>query len=275
MDEPDRLSGLRAIPPSILLAVESRLLRQGVTRCLEAIGLSWRLRNTPLVREEEQGAALVLITDGEAPAARPGTPGSGIWIRPGSVTDTVLVLDEGRAKFVSVERLTVGALFTAIYEALLRDDLHAHLMELLAVTAGVVALVDLSAEEPSRALTLHDMASGLTATLGAAARELRELGFDRDEHLLAYVRAESWCWLVGLGVSRRVVEALVGIPDRSNFRRACRRAGVRVPQHRKSSRPLTATHFCLSFGEPSVGSPAYVFARRGGVLGRCSTELRA
>jgi hypothetical protein len=92
-----------------------------------------------------------------------------------------------------------------------------------------VALVGLFVEEPSRTVSLLDVADAPGTTLAAAIEEISNPGFRRHEYLLTYMRAESWRWLVGSGIGRVPVEPLLGIMDRSNFRRGCRRARVRVP----------------------------------------------
>jgi hypothetical protein len=77
--------------------------------------------------------------------------------------------------------------------------------------------------------TLGDLARGAGFSVGNLRALERDLGVPRFEGLLARLRAETWKWLVAKGVDRRVVEDYLGIADRSNFRRACRRAGIPVP----------------------------------------------
>lgn len=76
-------------------------------------------------------------------------------------------------------------------------------------------------------------ASALARSARISVRELRrierQLGLHRVEGLVTVIRAEMWKWLISAGVNRDVVEAYLGIVDRSNFRRACERAGIPIP----------------------------------------------
>lgn len=54
-------------------------------------------------------------------------------------------------------------------------------------------------------------------------------GFKRSEHLVTALRAAAWIWFARLGAHRPTFERYLGIYDRGNFRRACRRAGIEPP----------------------------------------------
>lgn len=68
---------------------------------------------------------------------------------------------------------------------------------------------------------------------GCSAAELRAVERKwecrRFEELVTRLRAGTWRWLRSAGVDRSVVEDHLGIKDRSDFRRACRRARIPVP----------------------------------------------
>jgi hypothetical protein len=82
---------------------------------------------------------------------------------------------------------------------------------------------------PRSVHTLAALACGAGLSVGELRALEKDLGLLRFEGLLARLRAETWRWLVSAGADRRVVETYLGITDRSNFRRTCRRARIAVP----------------------------------------------
>ena len=84
--------------------------------------------------------------------------------------------------------------------------------------------------------TLHikkDLCRAIGLSAGGLRSAVREGGFHRFEEMLTWLRSETWIWLVSAGVDRKLAEAYLGIADRSNFRRACKRASIEVPWQRR------------------------------------------
>ena len=75
--------------------------------------------------------------------------------------------------------------------------------------------------------------SRMSRALGVSPRRVRAAvqaaGSLRMEHLVARLSCQAWEYLTSRGATRWVAEAYLGIDDRSNFRRACNRAGTLVP----------------------------------------------
>ncbi len=107
--------------------------------------------------------------------------------------------------------------------------LERELVRLLPQHPHAEAMIRFFVRNASAARSVGDVRLALKMSDGACVACVRELGFHRAEHLFTYLRAETWILLIKRGLDRRVVERFVGISDRSNFRRACRRARISTP----------------------------------------------
>jgi hypothetical protein len=108
-------------------------------------------------------------------------------------------------------------------------NLIAHLANRLPATRHTDALVRAFLEEPASRRPLELLTGNTGLTPRAVRQALRDLHFERSQYLFTWLRAESWVWLVSRGFDPHAVEPFLGIHDRSNFRRSCRRASVKTP----------------------------------------------
>lgn len=83
--------------------------------------------------------------------------------------------------------------------------------------------------DPASFRSVSDAGRALGMSLRSFRTMMRTAGFARFEAGVAWLRAEIWTWLATSGVDRRTVDRFVGVTDRTDFRRSCRRAGIRVP----------------------------------------------
>lgn len=177
------------------------------------IGIEWRFEKPETNQQDSQRN--LWVTD----------KGATVWIglpRAGP---------SGRTVGVSIpsHELTSGRMFEAVFQSRLRDQLSAHLLEELPDSPFMRAVVQAFIDSPAGPLRLRDLLMRYHATAKRIQFELQDIGFRRLDHLRTQLRAESWIWLISKGLSRRVVEHFLGLDDRSDFRRACRRASIKVP----------------------------------------------
>lgn len=97
---------------------------------------------------------------------------------------------------------------------------------------------------PAAMRSLCDVASVLGVSRDTARTILRDVDvggmkFDDVRHLRTWMIAEYWADLARLGIPRKQVEAFLGIANRSDFRRACRRAGLEPPWRTRKPVPMT------------------------------------
>ena len=85
---------------------------------------------------------------------------------------------------------------------------------------------------PERLRSLSDVCRVLAVSPDSARALVRRAGYRRSEHLFVRLRVESWVWFFREGFRPSVFESYLGIRDRSDFRRACRRAGLELPWYR-------------------------------------------
>jgi hypothetical protein len=150
-----------------------------------------------------------------------------IVTRGASVSDEILVsLSQRRAvilMYVDLTPLTLLAAVLGAYFGIALQDAPASRLGL------PPRLLRAFLAAPRSVHRLADLARGAGLPVGGLRALGRGLGLFRFERLLTTLRAETWKWLVSAGVDRRLVEDYLGITDRSNFRRACRRAGIALP----------------------------------------------
>lgn len=94
------------------------------------------------------------------------------------------------------------------------------------------ALLQVFLHSPRAARTIGEFSCASGFTPDALRAVEKDLGCRRFEALVTRLRADVYKWLVRAGVDRTVVEGYLGIEDRSNFRRACRRARITPPWRR-------------------------------------------
>lgn len=93
-------------------------------------------------------------------------------------------------------------------------------------------VLEVFVHKPAGVQTTVDFARALAESHGKVRDMVHSCGFERTEHLVTALRAESWVWFARAGVPRTRLEPYLGIYDRTDFRRACRRAGIEVPWNR-------------------------------------------
>jgi hypothetical protein len=80
-------------------------------------------------------------------------------------------------------------------------------------------------DEPWRIRRPRDLAAALGTDVAALRRRTRQLGLSRVEHLITATRFLAFEYLVAVEhLSVHKALAIVGVADRSNFRRQCNRA---------------------------------------------------
>jgi hypothetical protein len=107
---------------------------------------------------------------------------------------------------------------------------------------------------PRRARTIGDLCCAVGTSAGQLRAVVKRCGFGRYEGLLTWLRLETWKWLVSAGVDRTLAEAYLGILDRSNFRRACKRAGLATPwTNKRTDLLLACTDSCSKSSPGTLG----------------------
>ncbi len=90
-------------------------------------------------------------------------------------------------------------------------------------------LIEAFVRQPAALQTTIDFARALRISPPRVRQLVRVGGFKRSEHLVTALRGAAWIWFARLGVKRSAFERHLGIYDRGNFRRSCRRAGIEPP----------------------------------------------
>ncbi len=102
-------------------------------------------------------------------------------------------------------------------------------------------VLEVFVHKPAGVQTTVDFAKALAVSRGKVRDTVHACEFERTEYLVTALRAESWIWFARAGVSRKRFEPYLGIYDRTDFRRACRRAGIEVPWNRWDPPSLCAS----------------------------------
>ncbi len=90
-------------------------------------------------------------------------------------------------------------------------------------------LIEAFVGRPNALQTTVDFARALEISQARVRQLVRVSGFTRSEHLVTALRGAAWIWFARLGVKRSAFERHLGIYDRGNFRRSCKRAGIEPP----------------------------------------------
>lgn len=121
---------------------------------------------------------------------------------------------------------------SSLLAAILRAKAHVALDDLPPALARIPRpMVEAFLADPASLRTVGDAGSAMGMSSRSVRATVRAAGFPRFERCLVWLRVETWRWLAG-HVDRPTLEACLGVTDRSDFRRACRRAGVPVPWSR-------------------------------------------
>lgn len=211
--------------------VSNRAIEQRVCRALAALDVRY------LSHAELAGDVTILDTSAaQSLAVLPERP---IVVCTGShVVDLVLAKVNSKgghliaASELRPDRL-LGVLFTG---ARSREgvDLSDYLVGRLEGLPHASDLVTVFLQAPARNLSLPAVATQLGWSRRRVRAVVAELEWwrvqgSRTEYLWTFLRVEAWIWFTQRGIPRRHVERFLGIVDRTNFRRACRRACVGVP----------------------------------------------
>lgn len=150
---------------------------------------------------------------------RAGAPAARGWIKRKPIAATNYAVDEDDLANAMASATTESG----------RDDLLAELLSASQFAWLPWRLIDAFVRQPAALQTTVDFARAL----GISGSRVRQLvlagGFKRSEHLVTALRATAWIWFARLGVKRSAFEPYLGIYDRGNFRRSCRRASIEPP----------------------------------------------
>jgi hypothetical protein len=144
--------------------------------------------------------------------------------------DAVRAVGEGRAVGLSSESLTPARLAGAMLRARVGVT-ESGAMGALEQAFGSrlpAQLVRAFLQDPARFTRLSDFVAVLPSRKRARSL-LGDVGLGRAEHLATRMRCSLWRWLRQCGLRDRTIAEFLGVRDRANFRRACRRAKVGVP----------------------------------------------
>ena len=221
---------MSGVTRSSLLA-ELRLRDQAcerlVCQCLGAIGV-------PYVRgpQDAERPDWVVLDCGHAEALSALPERSLILSHGERLQDVLLIrLQENGGKLMRTDDLTPERMLRVLFasEGGSTETLSEYLSTLLPGRPESRPLVTLFASAPAATARVEAVARAVRYHKRRVPDLVHALRFERLEHLWTYLRAESLVWLTHQGIRRKPVERFLGIFDRSNFRRACRRAGVPVP----------------------------------------------
>lgn len=188
------------------------------------------------VNDREQGLRLVIV-DCKAilRAGPPRSPAIVICTNisvPGTAMADVIA---GGGTLLASEELRPTPLFGSIFQVDRRRSPHhleTYLRRRLDGAEHGTDIVGLFLRHPANTIRIRDIRRALNVSERQAKRMIAQIGFHRAEHVATFLKAEVWTWYVGGGLKRYVVEHFLGIADRSNYRRACERAGIPPPWRR-------------------------------------------
>jgi len=214
-------------PLNALLLVDDARLARRVARCLDRLGIG---------HDTEQVEGVLpdwTILDLGAADRMDSLPAHPVLVCGGThvVARAVVSVETKGGRLIVGEDFTPLALLSTLFGAGVArgSGFCDHLVAALGPTEYSTQVVDLLLANPNRNPTQKQIARALQIASRRLRVPLAELGFDRWEHLWTRLRCEAWIWLVGRRVPRSVAERLLGIVDRSNFRKSCRRAQCEPP----------------------------------------------
>jgi hypothetical protein len=215
------MSNVAPAPVCVRVDIDGILLRRKVERCLLRLGIS---QSVPTATPDW------FIMDSRCVESLDEIPRHAIVICTGQrVADVALAEVEQKggcliaAADLSAERL-LSAMFSTT-QSPLATALRDHLASLLdhALATRIVQVFVRDAHLPFNKNHLIAQMGVSNTDFGTA---VREIGLQRGEHLWTFLRYETLRWLRGKGITRFAAERFLGIVDRTNFRRSCKRAGI-------------------------------------------------
>lgn len=213
-------------------ALDHRIIRR-VTTTLQRMGISNNIADPHDVLRAAPSSTIFCLGSKVAEGL-PQLPEPSIVVCVGAPLSDRILVRVSSARSVAIELADVGprSMLGAILRATMGtagSGLDEHLRGLPRFSSLPDKLIDRFVLNPASMRTVRDICRSISISRRVAHRLVTDAGFKRAEHLLVALKAEAYLWLQSHGVSRRVLETYLGVPDRSTFRRACQRAGVSVP----------------------------------------------
>jgi hypothetical protein len=220
----------------VVVCAGSHPVRNRIVACLRDLAIDHRLVDQERLETAGQAGILFIVDTGVVERVTRCPP------------RTIVVFTESLCALSVLHHLAAGHVVPVRYDDLDHERMSRAIIRCVA-TNGVSGLAAHLASQgafsgvPERILrafvlhpkclrTLRDVCRVLAVSPSAARALVREAGFRRSEHLFAALRAESWAWFHRQGFRSAVFECYLGIWDRSDFRRACRRAALPLPWNR-------------------------------------------
>ena len=219
---------------ALVAATNIRLSRR-VADCLAALAIPHEVVSADAAGRSERAGTVVFL---ESAALRliQRVPRPCVIICSGeriAIADWVLSeVADGDVAVVALRDLTPVSVLRGIMVAAERRDLlelRDNLRSQPRLAAVPASLIDAFLVNPARFTGLRDICRAFGLSKVGARELVREARFERAEHLLTVLRAEAWLWFERRGIKRTAFEPYLGLTSRSNFRRACRRAGIDPP----------------------------------------------
>ncbi len=211
---------------NIAVSVIDGCATRPLNTALRGIGIPFREVPTHLLGDPAQPATVACVCSRTFATTQPAVPTVTVCCG-ASLSDRVWLRIEGSGAIcIDVADLRPDALLAAM----VRARVSGVPSSLSGLFDGIPAkLVRAFLWAPGRMHTLAEIAGSLRLPPAGSQQLIRDAGFGRVQHCTTWMTAETWIWLMTVGAAREVVEEYLGIVDRSDFRRACRRAGIPVP----------------------------------------------
>jgi hypothetical protein len=226
----------QAQPCSVVVSATSHPIRNRIVDCLRDLDLEFKLADGQTPDMGAQWETLFLLDSGVA--ARMSTcPQRTIVVFADRVCplSVLRLVASGQVIPLGYEGLDQEKMCRAIIRCFATDHVHglaAHLSSHEAFATVPIQVIDAFSIHPERLMSLSDLCQVLSVSPDKARIVVRRAGCRRSEHLFVRLRVESWVWFSREGFRPSVFERYLGIRDRSDFRRACRRAGLELPWRR-------------------------------------------
>jgi hypothetical protein len=220
----------------VVVCAGSDPIRNRIVACLRDLAIDYRLVDQVWLDRAGQAGILFIMDTGVVERLSPCPP------------RTIVVFTESLCASSVLRHVAAGHVVPVRYDDLDREKMCRAIIRCVA-TNGVGGLAaHLGSQggfsgvperilgafvlQPKDLTSLRDVCRVLAVSPAAARALVRQAGFRRSEHLFAALRAESWVWFHRQGFRSAVFECYLGIWDRSDFRRACRRAALPLPWNR-------------------------------------------
>jgi hypothetical protein len=223
-------------PHRVVVSATSHPIRNRIVDCLRDLDVECELADGRTVDIGGRWETLFLLDAGVASQMRNCPPRTIVVFADRVCPLSVLrLVAAGQVIPLRYEGLEQEKMCRAIIRCVAANGiggLEAHLVSHEAFTAVPRQVIDAFVLHPERLRGLSDVCRVLAVSPDSARALVRRAGFRRSEHLFVRLRAESWVWFSREGFRPSVFERYLGIRDRSDFRRACRRAGSELPWSR-------------------------------------------